>query len=150
MVKHFNTAVLESGVPIREIIQISMDGPNVNWKFCKLVKEKLSEEFDDTKLINIGYCCLHIIHNIFKSGATASGWDISCLLPSLYYMFNYAPARREDYTRITENSSLPLKFCGHRWLENIPVCERALTLWQSIEAFVREKRLPMQETSHLQ
>lgn len=66
MVKHFNSAVLESGLPIREIIQISTDGPNVNWKFYKLVKEKLSEEFDDTKLINIGSCGLHIIHNSFK------------------------------------------------------------------------------------
>ena len=133
MVKHFNTAVLASGLPIREIIQISMDGPNVNWKFYKLVKEKLSEESDDTKLINIGSCGLHITDNSFKSGATASGWDISSLLSSLYYLFKDAPARREDYTRI-----LPLKFCGHRWLENVPVCERALALWQSIEAFVTE------------
>ena len=122
MVKHFNTAVLESGLPIREIIQISMDGPNVNWKFYNLVKEKLSEEFDDTKLINIGSCGLHIIHNSFKSGATASGWDVSSLLSSLYYLFKDAPARREDYRRITENSFLPLKFCGHRWLESECPC----------------------------
>ena len=144
MVKHFNTAVLESALPIREIIQISMDGPNVNWKFYKLVREKLSEEFDDTKLINIGSCGLHIIHNSFKSGATASGWDISSLLSSLYYLFKDAPARREDYTRVTESSLLPMKFCGHRWLENVPVCERALALWPSIEAFVtavKEKKI---------
>lgn len=73
MVKHFNNAVLESGLPIREIIQISMDGLHVNWMFYKLVKVKLSEEFDDTKLINIGSCGLHIVHNSFKIKATASG-----------------------------------------------------------------------------
>ena len=68
MVKHFNAAVLESGLPIRGIIQISMDGPNVNWKSYKLIKEKLSEEFDDTKLTNIGSCGLHIIHNSLEVG----------------------------------------------------------------------------------
>ena len=38
---------------------------------------------------------------------------------------------------------LPLKF-GHRWLENVAVCERAIALWQSIEAFVtavKEKKI---------
>ncbi len=86
MVKHFNTAVLESGLPINQIVQMSMDGLNVNWKFYSLVKERISEEFNDTKLINIGSCGLHVIHNSFKTGAAASGWDISSLLTTFSMM----------------------------------------------------------------
>ena len=136
MVKHFDSAVLESGYPISQMIQISMDGPNVNWKFYSIIREKISADFD-TKLINIGSCGLHVIHNSFKTGATASGWDISSILTSLYRLFKDAPARREDYTKITGSLLMPQKFCGHRWLENIPVCERALQLWENIEAFVK-------------
>ena len=30
-----------------------------------------------------------------------------------------------------------LKFVIHRWLENVPVCERALKLWDNIAAYVK-------------
>ena len=33
MVDHFTHAVLESGRHIPNMVQVSMDGPNVNWKF---------------------------------------------------------------------------------------------------------------------
>ena len=31
---------------------------------------------------------------------------------------------------------MPLKFVSHRWLDNVPVCERALKLWDNIAAYV--------------
>ena len=30
----------------------------------------------------------------------------------------------------------PLKFCGHRWLENVPCAERALQVWPHIKVYV--------------
>lgn len=125
MVKHFNAGVMDSGLPIRNMVQISMDGPNVNWKFFNNMKAKLADEFDTT-LINIGSCGLHIIHNSFKAGALATEWSLSSLLSSMYYLFKDSPARREDYMTVTGSSLMPLKFVSHRWLENEPVCERAL------------------------
>lgn len=38
--EHFSKSVLESGLSIKDIIQVSMDGPNVNWKFLKTYKRK--------------------------------------------------------------------------------------------------------------
>ena len=32
---------------------------------------------------------------------------------------------------------MPLKFFSHQWLENAPVCERALKLWDNITAYVK-------------
>ena len=144
MVKHVNAGVMDSGLPIRNMVQISMDGPNVNWKFFNNMKAKLADEFDTT-LINIGSCGLHIIHNSFKTGALATEWSLSSLLSSMYYLFKDSPARREDYMTVTGSSLMPLKFVSHRWLENEPVCERALKVWNNFQTYVqtvKEKKVP--------
>ena len=41
MVQHFNTGVINSGLNIKNMVQISMDEPNVNWKFCDMMKVNL-------------------------------------------------------------------------------------------------------------
>ena len=91
LVLHFRHGVFESGLSIKCIVQISMDGSNVNWKFYKQIRIQLQEEYS-TSLINIGSCGLHIVHNAFKAGVTASGWIISSFLTSLYYLFKDCPA----------------------------------------------------------
>lgn len=144
MVQHFNTGVINSGLNIKNMVQISMDGPNVNWKFFDKMKVNLSEEYQ-TILINIGTCGMHTLHNSFKAGVEASGWSVSSLLSSLYYHFKDSPARREDFVKVTGSSELPLKFVSHRWLENVVVSERALNIWDNIEVYVKavkEKRIP--------
>ena len=72
MLEHLSHAVLSSGLKPAEMVQISMDGPSVNWKFYKLIKEKLSNDYD-TKVLNVGSCGLHTVHNSFKTGAVAFG-----------------------------------------------------------------------------
>lgn len=144
MVHHFNTGVINSGLSIKNMAQISMDGPNVNWKFYDKMKMNLSEEFH-TIPINIGSCGIHTVHNSFKAGVVATEWGTSSLLLSLYYHFKDSPARREDYVKVTKSSQLPLKFVSHRCLENVVVSERALDIWRNIEVYVKvvqEKRIP--------
>ena len=144
MVQHFNTGVINSGQNFKNMVQISMDGQNVNWKFYDMMKVNLSEEFHTTP-VNIGSCGIHTVHNSFKAGVVATEWSISPLLSSLYYHFKDSPARREDYVKVTGNSQLPLKFISHRWLENVVVSERALNSWRIIEAYVKavqENRIP--------
>ena len=74
----------------------------------------------------MGSCGLHTVHNSFKTGAKKSGWNVSSFLSSLYYLYKDSPARREDYRKVSSSTVLPLKFVSHRWLENVPVTERAL------------------------
>lgn len=136
MISHFTLSVLESGLYVHNMVQVSMDGPNVNWKFLKLLQEKLKQKHN-SNLINIGSCGLHIVHNSFKSGAEVTGWNISSFLSGLYYLFKDSPARREDFTKVTGCSMLPLKFVSHRWFENVPVCERAILLWDKIVTYVK-------------
>jgi len=44
----------------------------------------------------------------------------------------------------------PLPFCGHRWVENLPVAERATKVWPKLKEYVeavRRKELPNPGTS---
>ena len=134
--EHLTKSVLESGFSVKDIIQVSMDGPNVNWKFFGDLKKKIGDDYG-TALINIGSCGLHVVHNSFKSGMDATGWQVSSFLSSLYYLFKDAPARKENLFATTGSTLMPLKFASHRWLENVPVCERALKLWDNIAAYVK-------------
>lgn len=55
MVRHFEESVVNSGLPICNLAQISMDGPSVNWKFFTGMKKKLADDYE-TILMNIGSC----------------------------------------------------------------------------------------------
>lgn len=54
------------------------------------------------------------------------------------------PTRREDYITVTKSTVFPLSFCAHRWVENLPVVERALAVWPSLRLYMeamKTKRL---------
>ena len=125
------------------LIQLSMDGPNVNWKFYQMVEDGLKNDYSCT-LLNTGSCGIHIVHGAFKDGCEAAGWTVQKTLGSLYWLFKDSPARRDDYSKVTGSSVFPLKFCQHRWLENVAVAERALEVWPDIVTFVnavKEKKV---------
>ena len=95
--------------------------------------------------MNVDSCGLHTVHNSFQAGGQASGWKVSSLLSSLYYLFKDSPARREDYCEVTGGAKLPLKFVNHPWVENGPVVTHALEIRPSIVLYVQavwSKTLP--------
>lgn len=58
----------------KNILQVSMDGPNVNLSFIKKLDEKIKEENPDGKhLINIGVCCQWCDKNWVTDGKVGSG-----------------------------------------------------------------------------
>ncbi|XP_023681158.2 uncharacterized protein [Paramormyrops kingsleyae] len=125
------------------MVSISMVGPNVNWKFLELLQQEQMEQFGGSQLAVVGSCGLHTLHNAFKHGFAK--WQIDKLLKALHSLFNCAPARREDFCCVTKSSTFPLHFCGHRWLENLPVVERAVEIWPSMETYVdavKSKKIP--------
>ena len=66
-----------------QLLQISMDGPSVNWAFLKEI-QKHHEEEELPQLINMGSCDLHIIHGAFQTDATTTCWNIKCTLKAIY------------------------------------------------------------------
>ena len=61
-----------SFLPLCRMLQLSMDGPNVNWSVFKMLVEH-SSEHDFGTLINIGNCGLHIVHGAFQTGVQSTG-----------------------------------------------------------------------------
>ena len=96
-----------------KLAQLSMDGPNVNWKVFRLMQKDVEKQAGK-KLLNIGSCGLHVIHNSFRDGCSAAEWDVETFLSSVRWLFKDSPARREDYTSVTGSTSFPLDFCRHR------------------------------------
>ena len=122
-------------LPASNLLQISMDGPNVNWKMYENFATAFSNECNRS-LLNIGSCGLHIVNGAFKDGAIAAGWKVDKILSSLYWLFKDTPARRGDFEKVNKTAEFPLKYCQHRWLENVSVAERALKLWPAISNYV--------------
>ncbi|KAJ8348774.1 hypothetical protein SKAU_G00273630 [Synaphobranchus kaupii] len=141
LLQHFKECVEQ--LNLRNLVSISMDGPNVNWKFFELLQQEYAEQYGGARLIVVGSWGLHTLHNAFKCGF--SMWQLEKVLRAMHYLFNNVPARREDFTALTKSSVFPLPFCGHRWIESLPVVERAIEVWPSLVKYVdavRTKKLP--------
>lgn len=55
-------------------------------------------------------------------------------------MFHDSPARREDFIEMTKTSTFPLKFCAHRWVEDLAVAERAIEIWPAVQTYINSHR----------
>ena len=86
----------------------------------------------------MGSCSLHVVHGAFRTGMKQIGWGIDLRLKSLYSHLHETPARREDYTKMTGSQVFPLQFCGHRWLEDKRVAERAVEMWPNLTTYITE------------
>ena len=98
---------------LKNLIQVSVDGPNVKWKMLDLIVEDRNSNETYPNLLDVGSYSLNVVHGAFRTGMKQTGWGID-LLKSLYSHLHETPARREDYTKMTGSEVFPLQFCGHR------------------------------------
>jgi len=132
-----------AGVNLHKVVQISMDGPSVNWKFLESFSANTRPDASDPKLFDLGSCGLHVVHGAFQSGHRAAGWTVSEMLRSMYGLFKDSPARRADYTAETGSTCFPKKFCQVRWLGNAEVAARAIEIFPHVKKYVdKTKKLP--------
>ena len=120
----------------KKMLQVSMDGPSVNWKFLAELREDRQVDPSMPQLIEIGSCGLHVIHGAFQLGAEATKWKIGQKLRAFWQLLHDSPARRDDYIRVTGSSTFPKKFCSHRWVEDLTVAERAIEVMPNIATFI--------------
>ena len=121
---------LPTGAQLEKVVQLRMDRPVVNLKLFSLVQEDLSDK--DKKLLDVGSCSLHVIHNAFK------------VFLSIQYRNSSDPAttpsrtlaRRAEFIKVTGTLTFPMKFVGIHWLENGVVAARAIAILSSLEKFV--------------
>ncbi|XP_043468991.1 uncharacterized protein LOC122503272 [Leptopilina heterotoma] len=113
-----------SEIDLQKILQISMDGPHVNWKLIRLFNSELRLPPDSPKLLELGSCGLHGVNGAFKTGIKKTEWNLDAFLRASYNLFKQVPARRGDFVKITGCKEFPLKFCQVRWTENSKVARR--------------------------
>ena len=137
----FDSEVNSGPLSPEKVVQLSMDGPNVNWKLFALLKKRFQRDPNCSVPVEVGSCPLHTIHNAFKT-AFKKDWKLLKLLVS-YYLFHDAPARREDYLRLNRDCDFPLKCCLTRWAENRQVVQRLIEIWPAITLYIaKQKSLP--------
>lgn len=133
---------------LKRLLHVSMDGPNVNFKFHKELDDYLLSIHDeeDPRILSMGSCGLHVANNGFKKGVNSTGWNIVQFLRSAFNVFKDVPARRSIYTLYSTSTLFPLKFASTRWLESRAAAERALAILPNLEKFVsglkKEKKEP--------
>ena len=98
------------------MLQLSMDGPNVNLKVLKDIREKQKIE-KVPELLETKTCSLHTVHNAFKCGFEKF-FDVHVLLKAAGKLFRGVPARFADFKSITGTDVIPSSFCGTRWIED--------------------------------
>ncbi|KAK7868384.1 hypothetical protein R5R35_013669 [Gryllus longicercus] len=125
---------------LQKILQLSMDGPNVNLKLLSDLNAELRTSFGGLQLLQRGSCSLHVVHNAFKTGMSKTSWEIVPFLRSSYNLFHDSPARRALYTEITRSTSFPDSFCGTRWVENANAAEKAAAILGNVRAYVEETK----------
>ena len=54
------------------------------------------------------------------------------------YLFSDAPAKKEDYMKVSTSIKVPLQFCVTRWLEDVAVAERVILIWPDIQMFIAQ------------
>lgn len=129
-----------SEIGFHNLIQLSMNGPNVNLKLFSLAQQNIDKQ-TGKKMLNVESCGLHILHNSFRAGCASTDWELGNAPSSLKWLFKDVPARRQDYTEVTGCTSFPLDFCSHRWLENVEVAERAFQIWPSLKLYINAAKM---------
>ena len=125
-----------SDLKLEKLLQISMDGPNVNWDVLKC-HSQYREEKELAQLVIIGSCDLHVVNGAFRTGMMETDWDIHKVLHAVWKLFDESPARRDVYIKETGSEVFPLHFCKTRWVEDKIVASRVIQIWPDISKVIR-------------
>ena len=78
---------MSEGLNKNKFIQVSSDGPNVNFNFFELLAEKRKDD-GLNKLISIDTCSLHMLNRAFQNAENSTIWEIKRLLFAMHKIFN--------------------------------------------------------------
>ena len=85
---------------IDEMIQLAMDGPNVDWRVCDLSTSGRDTE-DEMTLIDSSRG-LNIVHYSFQRVFKKSSLEVDQIMKVMWPIFNDSPAPHELYIKVCE------------------------------------------------
>lgn len=121
-------ALNSNNLPLKKVMTICRDGPNVNKTLFALFQESL-KKLNLKPLIDLGSCNIHIVHNAFLKGCEKLGLDVSDFIIQVYYYFHHHDVRCENFSKIQVDKQIAqhvfiVHICS-RWLTLGPAAERA-------------------------
>ena len=127
-------------LPLKCLLSLSSDGPNVNKAIKTIINSKLKANYQ--RAVDIGPCQLHVIHNSFRKGVEGYGSEVENLCIDIYYFFKLSPPRREDYADVQQKLNLDeFVFLWHVqswWLSLIPAIERVMKQFPALKEYFRK------------
>ncbi len=143
------TAIDCSNLPLTNVLMLGSDGPNVNKKVSRLINEEILLA-RGKKLIDIGSCNIHTIHNAFQKGIAELGENASELIIAVYYFFKGWPSRLEEFAVIQQKVGVAenhfIKHCSTRWLTLEMSAERLLEQWDAVQDYFL-KHIPLRKSA---
>ena len=121
LLDHFFEFITNLKLDLDNLLNLGMDGPSVNKKFSRELKEELEKDHR-TSFIDTGSCTLHTVHNSFGKGMNAlkEVIDLDQFVIDLHFFFKKSSARREDFVAVAAVTDVMvhylLKHCESRWL----------------------------------
>lgn len=143
LLKGIKTCIKETN--LQKIVQLSMDGPNVNFKVQRLLNEELKSYPGCSQLLDLGSCGLHTVHNALKAGIKETGWELIPFFRAVSNLFKQAPKRRGEYTKLTGSAIFPMTVCSVRWVENSKVARRVREMLPHLKTYVESTKGTKQE-----
>ena len=121
VLKEFKNQIKDIGM--NKLVQVSMDGANVKFKFFEDLKKDLEIYFENDfrRFVQMGN------KEVFK-----------CDLYIIF--FRRSPGRRGDYVEYTGSKEFPKKNTFTRWVDNVEVSEKAGKLIDSLKKCVESFR----------
>ena len=104
-----NFVEASSEMKLCNLVQVSMNSPNVNWSFLEQLSSDLHDAYGTTMLF-LGSCGLHVINSSLTTGHKAANWKVQVQLKSFFKLFKDSPARRADYIDFTGCNQFPKTF----------------------------------------
>ena len=140
MLDHLQTFFKKQNLNVKMLLNLGMDGPNVNLAFKELLKKNLSESYQST-FIDIGTCALHIANNAFGKLVTIlnSIVELDQMAIDFHFFFKYSAGRREDFAQVSEITGVISqhleKHCTSRWISLDKVLVKLIEQFDNLKEY---------------
>ena len=106
VVKEILTALEELDIPLKLMLSLGMDGPNVNKSILnKLNKIKKGKGFPEIVSLPTS-CLIHVCHNSFRKGILKYGFGVEELCMNPFYFFSKTSCMQSDLFEIEQSLGL--------------------------------------------
>ncbi|XP_066933369.1 uncharacterized protein [Clytia hemisphaerica] len=120
------------------LLQMGMDGPNVNLAFEKILQKKIKTN-SSAEILQLGTCSLHPVHSAFRKGLSELDFPFDSFFHDLSFYFHLSSARREDYKSMEEITEVTAEYVKKhgptRWLSMKPVGARVLEQIKNLKKY---------------